>query len=49
MNLHENGTFVTKYVAVGTLHEVCFVITVLLYFTQYNLLVDKLNVRRYTA
>jgi len=27
----ENITFVLKYVAVGTLHEVCFVMPVVLY------------------
>jgi hypothetical protein len=47
MKLPEDGTLVPKHVAVSTLHEVCFVIIVLLYFTQYNFLVDILNVRKY--
>jgi hypothetical protein len=49
MKLPEGGTFVPKHVAVGTLDEVCFVIPVLLYFTAYILLVDILNVMKYTA
>ena len=49
MKRPEDGTFVPKHVAVGTVHEVCFVIPVLLYFTEYILLVDILNVRKYTT
>ena len=45
----EDGTFVPKHVAVGTLHEVCFVIPVLLYIAEYILLVDTVNVRKYTT
>jgi len=46
MKLPEDGNFVPKHVAVGTLHEVCFVIHVLVYFTQ---LVDIGNARKYTT
>jgi hypothetical protein len=49
MKLPEDGNFVLKHVAVGTLLEVCFVIPVLLYFTHYILLVDIVNVGKYTA
>ena len=44
-----DGTIVPKHVTVGNLHEVCFVIPVPLYFTQYILLVDTVNVRKYMA
>jgi hypothetical protein len=47
MKLPEDGTLVLKHVA--TLHEVCFVFPVLLYFTLCILLVDILNVRNYMA
>jgi len=47
MKLPEDGVLVPKRVAVGTLHEVCFVIHVILYFTQYILFVDVLNIRKY--
>jgi hypothetical protein len=49
MKLPEDGMLVPKHVAASTLHEVCFVIHVLFYFTQYILLVDILNVRNYIA
>jgi hypothetical protein len=45
----EDGTFVPKHVAVGTLHEVYFVIPVLLYIAEHILLVDTVNVRKYTT
>jgi len=45
----KDGTFVPKHVAVSNLHEVGFIIPVLLHFTQYNLSVEIMNVRRYMA
>ena len=47
MKLTEDGILVPKHVAADTLHEVCFVIHVILHFTQYILLVNVLNVRKY--
>jgi len=47
MKLPENDNLVSKRVAIGTLLEVCFVIHVILHFTQYILLVNVLNVRKY--
>jgi hypothetical protein len=47
MKLPENATLVPKRVAVGTLHEVCFVFIVLFYFTKYILFVNILNTREY--
>jgi hypothetical protein len=46
MILPEDGILVLKRVAVVTLHEVCYVISVLVYFIQ---LVDIVDARKYTA
>ena len=37
MKLTEDGILVPKHVAADTLHEVCFVIRVLVYLTHYKL------------